>query len=454
MNARDMELDANTVMNRALAALLEYREPLVLVDSPPGAGKTWFCERLIGLAMGLKLRVLYVAPKVDQGCDLVRRLLAVKSDLRIDVLVGNSRTQPADLVGRVGWSSDPTAVGTNLRLVVSNPSKLALHRDPLHSGHFDLLVIDEAYQIAAKDMWPIADLAPVVVMVGDPGQLPPTIVVETSEFEDAGSHVHWAAPREVLRLHPGIPVFQLPASRRLVEDTVRIVQPAFYPHLEFRSAARCENRRLLFDAAGMGDPIDRALDLLQRGASVVGLLLPGEPPATDERDPDVENLIARAIDRMLKRGARWVPNRRLQRHDFGVVDSHVLSGGAVRARLQEHGLADVAVATPELWQGRESPVMFVKHPLNVGRASPAAFDLDPGRFCVMLSRHQLACIVVGRESIQTRLDNYMHDSRHTPIGAPDVVWSGYKAHSTVWRILRDENRLIRAYEREASALNV
>jgi hypothetical protein len=428
-------------MNRALSAIFEQQEPLVIIDSPPGAGKTWFCERLIALAQGLNLRVLYVAPKVDQGCDLARRLLDYNPGFGIDILVGRNRTCPEDLLNRIHWLSDAGEAGANRAVVVSNPAMLAVHRDRLQT-RFDLMVIDEAYQIAAKEMFPIADLGSTVVMVGDPGQLAPMITVETSEFEDGGSHVHWAAPLEVLRLHPSVPVFQLPASRRLVEDTVRIVQPAFYPNLEFSSAAHSRDRRLKFEAVGIDDPIDGALDLLQHGASLTGVLLPGEPPAINERDPDLEELIARAIQRMLRRGARWVGNRHLQQSDIAVIDSHVLSGGGVRARLQERGLHDVRVATPELWQGRESPVVFVKHPLNVG-GRPGGFDLDPGRFCVMLSRHQLACILVGRESIGTQLENYLHDSRGTPIASRDLVWKGFQAHSTVWRLLSSEQRLVR-----------
>jgi len=444
MRARELENEATRVMNDALRAIVERAEPLVIIDSPPGAGKTWFCERLIALADAHRLRVCYVTPKVEQGCDLARRLLEVHPPFEIDLLAGRGRTVPGDLRSRVGWSSDPAAVGGIGRLVISNPAMLAVHRDRLPAHHFDVLLVDEAYQVPTKEFLPIADLAARVVLVGDPGQLAPTITIDTSEFESAGSRIHWAAPREIRRLHPGVPVFRLPASRRLVEDTVRIVQPSFYPDLPFRSAAPNEERRLGFDALGMNHPIDRALDLLERGQSIVALVIPGEPPVADGRDPALEDLVAGTVQRLLQRGPSWIGRRRLDQQDVGLVDSHVLSGGAMRARLQERGLNDIRVATPELWQGQECPIMVAKHPLNVGRADPGAFDLDPGRFCVMLSRHQLACILVGRESIQRQLESYMHDTRPTPIGSVDSVWNGYRAHSSVWAALLDGNRVIRA----------
>lgn len=443
MNNEDsIEARVRETMNTAMSAIVNGDSPVVIVDSPPGAGKTWFCERLVALAIGeLRMRVCYVAPKVEQGADMARRLLQSGAQFPIDVLAGKTRSVPDDLNGRVAWTSDSSVVGGAGHLLITNPQKLAHSRDTFLAAPFGLLLIDEAYQVSARDFLPIADLAPRAAMVGDPGQLAPTITIETSEFESDGSRMHWAAPTEVLRNHPDTPVHQLPASRRLVQDTVSIVQPGFYPRLPFVSAARTEDRRLSFDAAGLHDPLDEVLDQMARGHSVVALVLPGAPPSADERDPEIERVIAQLCHRMLERGARWQGRRSLEQSDLGVADAHVLSGQATRAALQAAGLGDVTVRTPELWQGQEAPIMVVKHPLSVGSANPREFDLDPGRFCVMLSRHLLGCVVVGRESVSTSIDGYMHDSRPTPIGAKDKAWMGFRAHATVWRLLHERERV-------------
>jgi hypothetical protein len=437
-----IEARARGAMNAAMSAIVEGSVPLVIIDSPPGAGKTWFCEHVVALAMGeLGMKVCYVAPKVEQGVDMARRLLGSGARFGIDVLVGQGRSVPEDLSGRVLWSSDASAVGRPGRLVVTNPHKASSSRADMPRGRFDLLLVDEAYQVSARDFLPMADIAPRVAMVGDPGQLAPTITIETAEFESDGARMHWAAPLEVLRNHPATPVHQLPASRRLVSDTVSIVQPSFYPRLPFVSAARPDDRRLMFEAAGLRNPIDDALDLVAHGSSIVALLVPGAPPPVDERDAEVEKTIAAVCDRILERGARWADHRKLLDSDIGVGDAHVLSGQATRAALQELGRPGVKVNTPEIWQGREVPVMVVKHPLSIGAAAPSGFDLDPGRFCVMLSRHLLGCIIVGRESIGDSIDAYMHDSRPTPIGAADKAWTGFNSHATVWRHLVERGRV-------------
>lgn len=85
----------NKAMNDAMASIVGTPQPLTIIDSPPGAGKTWFCEHLVALAIReLGLRVCYVAPKVDQGADMARRLLSSSAAFGIDVLVGQDRTSP------------------------------------------------------------------------------------------------------------------------------------------------------------------------------------------------------------------------------------------------------------------------------------------------------------------------------------------------------------------------
>ncbi len=93
-----------------------------------------------------------------------------------------------------------------------------------------------------------------------------------------------------MRRHPGAPVVPLPATRRLPQDTVDFVQPAFYPRLPFVSAAGPADRVMRAAAGGMGTAIDRAIDLLVGGATMAGVLLPPRAHAGIEYDPEVAEL--------------------------------------------------------------------------------------------------------------------------------------------------------------------
>jgi hypothetical protein len=128
----------------------------------------------------------------------------------------------------------------------------------------------------------------------------------------------------------------------------------------------------------------------------------------------------------------------------GIADAHVASGEQTARVLRSRGVPTdkTQVLTPEIWQGLERPFMIIKHPLS-GLNRLSTFDLEPGRLCVMLSRHQLGCIIVGRESIGERLAQHQHACGERPFGAENSEWAGWQAHSVLWQKLREESRLLK-----------
>jgi len=179
------------------------------------------------------------------------------------------------------------------------------------------------------------------------------------------------------------------------------------------------------------------------GATIVALVLPAREPTFEEVDTEIADAIAALVERFVRRQPSWVGQRELGVTDIGCIDPHVQSGGAVRDRLRARGLGDVMVDTPEIWQGGQRPLMVVKHPLSDG-GRPDEFDLEAGRWCVMLSRHLHGCVVVARGNIESVLGDYLHDCGRTPSGAEDAIWRGYRAHSGVWDALKRRDRLLPA----------
>jgi hypothetical protein len=436
--------DPDDCIRAVLAAVVRDREPLTIVDSPPGAGKTQLVEQIVALSVVYAGdRVYCVTPGADQAADLARRLVARYELPRIEMLWSSARAIPADLAGRMMITSDPAALTAGPCVVVSTIAKLGMHRNVLDAHSYDLLVCDEAYQVPFKEFSTIADLADRVVLVGDPGQLAPTIRVDTTRYEGTRFKVHRPAPAELHRLHSDARVFRLPASRRLLDDTVHIVQPSFYRTLPFGSIADAEARRLITEVDGLGGVVDAAIDRILEGQSIVCIVVPGAPPKFGERDDEVAGMMASLTERFLTRQATWVGHRRLEARDIGVMDEHVASGAAIRQLLRERGLGSIKVDTPEVWQGLEVPLTIVKHPLSVAR-DPGSFELDAGRFCVMLSRHLLGCVVVTRASIEDSLRDYTHDCGESAWGADDRAWNGYRSHQRVWAELTRLDRIITA----------
>lgn len=433
--------NADRVIDAAIEHSIHSASPLTIVQSPPGAGKTYLVECAIALAATrVSMRTLIVTPGVSQLYDIARRLL--EYDLpRVELVHATHRSLPNDLQGRIaasnGWAqglnSGPGVLVANAHVLSANIQKL-----PSHS--FDLMIVDEAYQLSASDFLPLAALAPRVLMVGDPGQLDPVVSTDTTNFEAAAHKVHWSVPAYILDRFPDTPVFGLPVTRRLLPDSAALVQQSFYPDLPFTSVVDPADRQLRFGLAGVERGIDDALDAMAAGKSLVALTIPGRPPAHEEADPAVAHVMARVADRILTRQAEWVGVRRLTESDIGCIDPHVISGGAISDRLRQSRLAGVRVDTVERWQGLQLPISIVRHPLSVP-TKPVAFDLEAGRWCVSLSRHQIGCLVVARESVQDKISNYVHGCDTVAAGAQDVTWSGYEAHRHIWTSLIRDRRV-------------
>lgn len=432
---------ADRVIDAAINHAIHGASPLTIVQSPPGAGKTFLVECASAVAATrANMRIVIVTPGVSQLYDVARRLLDYRLP-RVELVHAKHRMLPADLSGRItasnGWAA---GLNSGPGVVVANAHVLAAYLRDLPGSAFDVMIVDEAYQLSASDFMPIADLAPRVLMVGDPGQLDPVIGADTTNFEAAMHKVHWSAPAYILDRFPNTPVFRLPVTRRLLPDSAELVQQSFYPDLPFTSVVDPITRRLRFALAGVERGIDDALDAIAAGQSFVALTLPGRAPAHEEADLTLADLMARVADRILIRQAEWVGVRRLNEGDVGCIDPHVVSGGAISDRLRQSGRTGVRVDTVERWQGLQLPISIVRHPLSLP-ARPVAFDLEAGRWCVSLSRHQIGCIVIARESVHEVISTYVHGCDSVAAGAEDVTWSGFEAHRRIWTSLVRDQRV-------------
>ncbi len=429
---------------RILELVLHENHHAVVVDSPPGAGKTDLVEMVAAVAADGGSRALVVAFQNEQVYDLVRRL-ARDYPVPITLIHSAERPPPPEFVGapQITLGTRAADLPGDRSITVMTVRKASIMVPQLEEGEFDLLVCDEAYQVPYKDVMLLLHLAPRSLLVGDPGQLRPLVRGDLARYEAARHKVHWAAPREMLRRHPGLPHEILPATWRFPQDTVNLVQPAFYPNLPFRSGPDPEERRLSFGLVGMGDPVDPVLDLIAAGASMVAVVLPPSVRDLSESDPELAELSAHLIARMLERLPDWVGVRQLSDADVGYVDPHVASNEQVRSRLRRLGIGpDTVTNTAEVWQGLQRPIMVAKHTLS-GIPEPTMFELAPGRLSVMTSRHQLGVILVSRDGVGDALASHKHDTEERPVGSEDDQFAGWLAHVELWRQLEDLERIVR-----------
>lgn len=423
----------------AVLATQWTRDPAVILNSPPGAGKTGVAERLAVQALGvMSERAMITTQTNEQAFDLLRRLCGGFPRLPFYMMASEKLNPPANVtslpnlrvIHRAGDLPDgPCAV-------VGNGAKWSwLDAD---RRLFDLQIVDEAYQLPDYRYHQIAGLASRQVLIGDPGQIDPVIQAELERWrcDPAGPHV--PAPRALVERHPEIRPMSLPVSRRLIQDTVGLIQPAFYPDMPF--IAMDLARPLTFDTPGIA-PMDTPLDAVAGGQSLVMVELP--PMIAGEVDSDLAEAIVQTIGRVLARGARTHDDQGraipVTTEMIGVSCAHVAQVNAVRERLGP-ALAAVFVETANRFQGLERPLMFVQHPLS-GRADATGFHLDAGRLCVLLSRHRVACWMFGREGVSRQLRRYAPTGDRSLGISDDPEFNGWRGNMTLLQAMYRSGRV-------------
>ncbi|QIY59782.1 AAA family ATPase [Streptomyces sp. RPA4-5] len=385
----------------------------VVVDSPPGAGKSTLVVRAARELAAAGRPLMVVAQTNAQVDDLVLRLAEKDPQLPVGRLHSSEpgAFDPALAELPAVRTSAKIADLAGLDIVVSTAAKWAYTKVAEPWRH---AIVDEAYQMRSDALLSVAGLFERALFVGDPGQLDPFSVVGAEQWAGLAYDPSSSAVSTLLAHNPDLPQHRLPVSWRLPASAAPLVSAAFYPYTPFRSGTGHGDRRLAFGVPGDGSGVDRVLD--EAAESGWGLL---ELPArhTPRTDPEAVRAVAHVVRRLLDRGGATTSEAHgaaegaapapapLTAGRIAVGTAHRDQAAAVRAALAELGVTGVAVDTANRLQGREFDVTVVLHPLS-GRPGATAFHLETGRLCVLASRHRHACIVVCRAGVADLLDEH------------------------------------------------
>ncbi|WP_431959713.1 AAA domain-containing protein [Actinacidiphila sp. bgisy160] len=394
---------AGTATERILHDTLHGAFRGVVVDSPPGAGKSTLVVRAAQELVAAGESLMVVAQTNAQVDDLVDRLATADPKLPIGRLHG-SDSPPDPVLDRheAVLKSTKAADLAGAKVVIATAAKWAFVKDAEPWRH---AIVDEAYQMRSDALLQVAGLFERALFVGDPGQLDPFSVVGAEQWAGLSHDPSASAVVTLLAHNPGLPQHRLPVSWRLPASAAPLVSHAFYPYTPFRSGTDHGDRRLSFSVPGDGSGPDRVVD--EAAASGWGLL---ELPArrTPRTDPEAVRAVALVVRRLLDRGGVAVSERGtapVGPDRIAVGTAHRDQAAAVRAALADLGVTGVTVDTANRLQGREFDVTVVLHPLS-GRPDATAFHLETGRLCVLASRHRHACIVVCRAGVSELLDEH------------------------------------------------
>lgn len=348
-------------------------DPLIIIPSPPGAGKTRLVVLLAAaLAEQAGMRVGVAAQTRAQAAQIARRTGA--HTLRATLMWARGQpfpdTGPVPAVTGNGagfpGSAGGILIGTTARWTRSEPLSIAC----------DLMLVDEAWQATYADVCALGAFATQIVCVGDPGQIDPVVTGAVTRWDNDPQGPHLPAPSALADAHPAaVTWIRLPDTWRLGPATTRLIQPAYYPAMPFGSRRPDEH------VAGPAGPLP---EIAWRPARTT------RGPA----DPALARACAARAAELLTSHRLITPggSRPLDPGDISVVTPHVSQASAVRALLAGTG---VHVGTANQLQGQEYPAVIALHPL-AGYRDPAGADFvtDPGRACVALSRHRSHLTVI------------------------------------------------------------
>lgn len=458
--------EASAALRAALSGETENKR--FLLKAAAGAGKSFALKRLVAEAVTHRRcsRVAIIAFTNKQIHPLA---VALGKDLgkeRVCIFVkaGTADDLPVDVRSFATVAEKATEIPDDVRVVIATSHKLGaigeLKRqlDNLGVGRngtapYDVLFVDEAWQLPHHLFDRVNKVAPLWVGVGDVGQLPPLEVGENPWRGDPGHNPYRAWPtdyasgkdRDGHTWERELPAVWRPAAGSLA------LWRAFYPEWsELNCVAADGDRGLVTDLGGDAGEIWRMV-----GSGVPTLLeVDGLPPA---EAADIDQPLIDFAERLLGElfaagfvlkssayaddgsptGARkaWVPGE----HDgdplaavLATRNQAVDDAAEAAERLRaDHGLTgkDVVASTVDSWQGQTNGITVAVHPLS-GAGELDDFNSAFGRLAVTCTRHTHGLLMLSRPGLDTLLGE-APARPGTPYGEPGTRQLPRQTHQRI-----------------------
>lgn len=369
---------AGDPLARAMAAVQALDESYLVIQGPPGAGKTYTSARAIVALLQAGKRVGIASNSHKAINKLLEEVEAValakgfafrgmkksskESQFFSGMYVANT-TENADVAGHqliagTAWLFSRTDLDRTL----------------------DYLFVDEAGQVSLANVVAMGTSARNIVLVGDQAQLGQPI--KGTHPGESGS----SALEYVLREHATVPddlgIF-LPASRRMHPNVCGFISEAFY---EGRLEAAAGNER---QGIVMGSGAHAAIKA--SGLSFVDV----EHTGCGQRSEQEAEVVNWLVDCLLEQewSDRDGNRRNLTLDDILIVTPYNMQVACLEGTLP----AGARIGTVDKFQGQEAPVVIVSMTTSSGEEMPRdhEFLFSRNRLNVAISRAQGLAIVVA-----------------------------------------------------------
>lgn len=369
-------------LDAALQWVGQLDESYVAVQGPPGSGKTYSGSHIIYALIKAGKRVGITAMShaaIDNLFDATYQVFADKGELDLlHALRRGDKPKSGALPGVRYTSSPKDAEGTTYNLVAGTTWLWA--RSTLRPFPVDVLVVDEAGQLALADAIASANAAKNLILLGDPLQL--SQVAQADHPDGSGASVL----EHILGTHATLPEYQgifISETRRMHPDVCRFISNQIYEG-RLSSHESCAQQNTQF-GTGL-----RWLEARHTECSTESL---------EEVD-----IVMSQVTEML--GTPWVNQRGesavLRAHDFMVVAPYNDQVDLLREAFdRQPSLRGVQVGTVDKFQGREAPVVFFTMTTSSAEDMPRGpeFLFSRNRLNVAVSRARCLAFLVCTETL-------------------------------------------------------
>lgn len=424
----------------------------IFLKAAAGAGKSFVLKRLVADAIQHPrcLRVAVIAFQNRQVWPIAASLGKTVGADRVCLLVSKDRYDdvPQEVHENATVVTTTSAIPEDCSVVVSTSHKVGAFGarrhlvDHLGSGFngdapFDVLFVDEAWQLPHHLFDKVAKLAPIHVGVGDVGQLPPLEIGSNPWRGDPRYNPYRAWPTEYSEDDEHTWLAELPAVWRPAAEQLALWR-AFYPEWgELHCVAAPGDRRLV--SSGLTGTAERVWR--QVGTGVPTLLEVEGLPEAEAADVDLPlvHFVESLLDDLLGAGfalegreydEAGSPTGSVRVDRPGDSSGPLLVILATRnqavddatdvvERLRERydlGEAEIVASTVDSWQGQTNGITVAIHPLT-GAAHLDEFNSAFGRLAVTCTRATHGLLMVSRPGLDQLLSE-APARPGTPFGEP------------------------------------
>ena len=363
----------------AIDVLTRLQDSFLLIQGPPGAGKTYTSSQAIVALLAQGKRIAIASNSHKAINNLLREVEAMATAQGLSCRGIKKSSRADQQLGSSGWIEDTLdndGVTTAHRVVAGTAWLFAR---PEYDQAFDYLFIDEAGQVGLANVVAMGVCARNIILVGDQMQLSQPI---------KGTHPGGSgrsALEHLLGDHQTVPPEQgifLPITRRMHPDLCSFISQAVYDG-RLSSEESTINQRLEID------PLLDPEALAPAGLRFVTV----DHLGCTQRLSDEAVRLARTYNALL--GSRWTDCHG-ESHPIGVDEILVVTPYNMQVEMLKRALPPGArVGTVDKFQGQEAPVVLISMVTSSGDDLPRNIEFlySRNRLNVAISRARCLAVI-------------------------------------------------------------